>query len=233
MVRRQVQQQLQRAVADVTDPRILLCLLRGYGRAGTQNDRLSEAVILSTGTPTPAQRTCRRRCRDAYNSGGYRSGDQRGTVPQAREQAHARSASTLAEDTYLCQVRAHAYARVYTHVCMRGDTRVRTHVYTHTYTHAHTHDCTYAYMHAYTHAYVHAYTHAYVHAYTHGLCACLHAWPMCLPICIPMRVSIPAAARAPSDSSDSAPSRHRRRHACCAGMGVPVLKITASARRSF
>ena len=39
------------------------CPLRGYGRAGTQNDRLSEAVILSTGTPIPAQWTCRRRCR--------------------------------------------------------------------------------------------------------------------------------------------------------------------------
>ena len=41
------------------------CPLRGYGRAGTQNDRLGEAVILGTGTPTPAQWTCRRRCRDA------------------------------------------------------------------------------------------------------------------------------------------------------------------------
>ena len=40
------------------------CPLRGYGRAGTQNDRLSEAVILSTGTPIPAQWTCRRRRRD-------------------------------------------------------------------------------------------------------------------------------------------------------------------------
>ena len=39
------------------------CALRGCGRAGTQSDRLSEAVILSTGTPTPAQRTSRRRCR--------------------------------------------------------------------------------------------------------------------------------------------------------------------------
>ena len=40
------------------------CPLRGYGRAGTRNDHLGEAVILSTGTPIPAQRTCRRRCRD-------------------------------------------------------------------------------------------------------------------------------------------------------------------------
>ena len=39
------------------------CPLRGYGRAGTQNDRLGEAVVLSTGTPLPAQCTCRRRCR--------------------------------------------------------------------------------------------------------------------------------------------------------------------------
>ena len=31
------------------------CLLRGYGRAGTQNDRLGEAVILSTGASIPAQ----------------------------------------------------------------------------------------------------------------------------------------------------------------------------------
>ena len=37
---------------------------RGYGRTGTQNDRLSQAVILSTGTPIPARWTCRRRCRD-------------------------------------------------------------------------------------------------------------------------------------------------------------------------
>ena len=45
------------------------CPLRGYGRAGTQNDRLGEAVmarpyqavILRTGTAIPAQRTCRRR----------------------------------------------------------------------------------------------------------------------------------------------------------------------------
>ena len=36
---------------------------RGYGRAGTQNERLGEAVSLSTGTPIPAQWTCRRRCR--------------------------------------------------------------------------------------------------------------------------------------------------------------------------
>ena len=36
---------------------------RGYGRAGTQNDRLGEAVILSTGTPIPARWACRRRCR--------------------------------------------------------------------------------------------------------------------------------------------------------------------------
>ena len=40
------------------------CLLRGYGHAGTQNDRLAEAVILSTGTPIPTQWTCRRRRRD-------------------------------------------------------------------------------------------------------------------------------------------------------------------------
>ena len=37
--------------------------LRGYGRAGIQNDRLAEADILSTGTPILARWTCRRRCR--------------------------------------------------------------------------------------------------------------------------------------------------------------------------
>ena len=41
---------------------------RGYGRAGTQNDHLPSAVLLSTGTPIPAQWTRRRRRRDAYNS---------------------------------------------------------------------------------------------------------------------------------------------------------------------
>ena len=30
-------------------------LLHGYGCAGTQNDRLAEAVVLSTGTSIPAQ----------------------------------------------------------------------------------------------------------------------------------------------------------------------------------
>ena len=33
--------------------------------------------------------------------------------------------------------------------------------------------------------------------------------------------------------SISALSRRRRRHVYCAGMDVPVLKMTASARRSF
>ena len=37
------------------------CPLRGYGRAGTQNDRLSEAVILTT---ISVRWTCRRGCRD-------------------------------------------------------------------------------------------------------------------------------------------------------------------------
>ena len=36
------------------------CPLRGYGSAGTQNDRRAAAVILSTGTLIPAQWTCRR-----------------------------------------------------------------------------------------------------------------------------------------------------------------------------
>ena len=31
------------------------CLLRGYGRRGTHNDRLGKAVILSTSTSIPAQ----------------------------------------------------------------------------------------------------------------------------------------------------------------------------------
>ena len=39
------------------------CPSRRYGRASTQNDRLSKAVSLSTGTPIPAQRACRRRSR--------------------------------------------------------------------------------------------------------------------------------------------------------------------------
>ena len=47
----------------VLSPSPTACPLRGYGRAGTQNGRLSEAVILSTGTSIPAQRPRRRRCR--------------------------------------------------------------------------------------------------------------------------------------------------------------------------
>ena len=35
-----------------------------YGQAGTQNDRLGEAAVLSTGTPIPAQQAGRRRCRE-------------------------------------------------------------------------------------------------------------------------------------------------------------------------
>ena len=45
----------------------VLKMTASEGRAGTHNDRLSEAVIMSAGTPIPAQRTCRRRSRDAYN----------------------------------------------------------------------------------------------------------------------------------------------------------------------
>ena len=45
------------------------CLLRGYGCAGTQNDRHSEAAILSTGTSMPVQWACRRRCR--YRAHGF------------------------------------------------------------------------------------------------------------------------------------------------------------------
>ena len=40
------------------------CLLRGYGRASTQNDRLGMAVVLSTSMSTPVQWACRRRCRN-------------------------------------------------------------------------------------------------------------------------------------------------------------------------
>ena len=43
------------------------CPFRGYGRDGTQNDRLGEAVILSTGTAIPAQWACHRRCRDSLD----------------------------------------------------------------------------------------------------------------------------------------------------------------------
>ena len=41
----------------------MACPLRGYGCAGTQSDRLGEAVIVGTGAPIPAQWACRRRRR--------------------------------------------------------------------------------------------------------------------------------------------------------------------------
>ena len=50
------------------------CLLRRYGRAGTQNCRLGEAGILSTGTPIPAQWRCRRRRRDGADTSGLADG---------------------------------------------------------------------------------------------------------------------------------------------------------------
>ena len=40
------------------------CPLRGYGRAGTQNDSIGGAVVLSTGTRMPARQKRRRRRRD-------------------------------------------------------------------------------------------------------------------------------------------------------------------------
>ena len=43
-------------------------LMRGHERAGTQNDRLAEAVILSTSTPIPTQYSCHRQCRDIVGS---------------------------------------------------------------------------------------------------------------------------------------------------------------------
>ena len=44
------------------------CPLRGYGCAGNRNDRLSEAVVSSIGTPIFAQWTCHRRCRDGADT---------------------------------------------------------------------------------------------------------------------------------------------------------------------
>lgn len=46
-----------------TSPSPTAWLLRWRGRAGTQNARLTEAVISSTGASVPAQWTRRRRCR--------------------------------------------------------------------------------------------------------------------------------------------------------------------------
>ena len=44
---------VQRCYIGSTSASPTACLLRGYGRASTQNDRFSEEVILSTGTPIP------------------------------------------------------------------------------------------------------------------------------------------------------------------------------------
>ena len=49
---------LRRAITIYQSP--TECPLRGYGRAGTQNDRLAQVLILSTGTPMSAQWACRR-----------------------------------------------------------------------------------------------------------------------------------------------------------------------------
>ena len=79
--------------------------LRGYGCAGTQNDRASEAVILSTGTPIPAQLKCRRRCRDRalsrFASCGLRTlpnscrhAKRARTRPSSCSHTHAQLAST-------------------------------------------------------------------------------------------------------------------------------------------
>ena len=46
------------------------------------------------------------------------------------------------------------------------------------------------------------------------------------------RAAVPRSSGLHADSM-SALSRHRRRHVYCAAMDVPVLKMTASARRSF
>ena len=86
-------------------------LLRGDGRASTQNDRLSEAVILSTGTSIHAQWTCRRRRRDRA-----------GIDPSAfkGEDGHRRIAGTAvyarSQRTCLVHTPIHMSIHIYTHV---------------------------------------------------------------------------------------------------------------------
>ena len=61
------------------------------------------------------------------------------------------------------------------------------------------------------------------------LCACLCIWHT------PSDDTVSAGLRHTklSTTHDTKLSRHRRRHVHCPGGGVPVLKVTASARRSF
>ena len=72
---------------------------------------------------------------------------------------------------------------------------------------------------------------------------CLHVEASCACVCEQLDGQVRArfaclqlfgSVRSPHDAKrDNARSWHRRRHFNCAGMGVPVLKMTASEARSF
>ena len=74
--------------------------MRGYGRTGTRNDRLEEAVILNTGTPTTAHKTCRRRRR--YRAAGLPLGPDEVTADPAVAMLHHASALTLLRPVSFC-----------------------------------------------------------------------------------------------------------------------------------
>ena len=140
------------------------CLLRGYGRAGTQNDRLGEA-------------------------GHFES---RHVHARATDMPSAMPRCEYASDKRGC---THVIARV------RRDTLV--HMPVHTF-HAQP-------LHPWTHARTRIHPHAHTNVYAH-VRTCRILWMVIGRIFA---------------------SRHRRRHVCRADMGVPVLKMPASPRRSF
>ena len=154
-----------------------------------------------------------------------------------------------------CQVVCtHVYAHVYTHAYMYVYSHVYTHVCTHVYAHIHTRVCTHVYTHVHTHVNIHVFAQGSLAVYMLHTClytgelsnntqsTCPPPCPISLCLCdTSLRRSAPSSPlyRLSSISalyrlsSISALYRCRRRYIYCAGTDVPVLKMTASPRRSF
>ena len=75
---------------------------RGYGRAATQNDRLAEAVILSTGTTIPAQQTCRWQRRKGADIEPTRLRRHEHTNARTSERTHERTHARASERAHTC-----------------------------------------------------------------------------------------------------------------------------------
>ena len=126
--------------------------------------------ILSTGTPIPAQWTCRRRGQDIADIETRYSRYRNSCAVRIVWLRHMSASMLQLVYAHNCPP-PHVYVHVCTHVCAHVYTLICTHVYTHVGTHVCTQVCT----HVYTHVHVNVCTHVYPPPYGQ---ACLYTCPL-------------------------------------------------------